>query len=94
MSAKVKLNMAGVGAILRGPEVEQELQRLGSEIAGAANAIGAQEFAKYHHGEPPRHAPYRAKINRHNRVTVCVVRPSGKHGAAIESKHHILKRMV
>lgn len=94
MSVKVTLNMGGVGAILRGPEVEQELQRLGDEIAGAANALGAQAFAEYHHGEPPRYPPYKAKINRHKRVNVCIVRPSGRHGEAIENKHHILRRML
>lgn len=94
MSVQVKLNMDGVGAILRGPEVEAKLQSLGNEIAAQANAAGAQAFAEYHHGEPPRFPPYRAKVNRHENVNVCVVRPNGKHGAAIENKHHILKRML
>ena len=94
MSVEVKLNMAGVGAILRSPEVEAELQKLGNQIAAQANVAGAQAFVEYHHGEPPKHPPYRAKVNRHNRVSVCVIRPNGRHGAAIEGKHHILRRML
>ena len=94
MGAKVELNMAGVRAVLKSQEVAAELQKHGNRIAAQANAAGVQAFAEYHHGERPNCPPYQAKVNEHERMNVCIVRPVGKHGKAIENKHHILRGML
>ena len=94
MGVKVKMNLDGIKELYKGEEVTGELLRLGSEIAGAANAAGVQAFAEYHRGESPNCLPYQAKVNEHRNMNVCIVRSVGKHGAAIENKHHILKRIA
>lgn len=89
--SKVFLNMRGVRAVYKSPEVAAELERLGGDIAAAANAAGVPAFEAYHHGRPPDCPPYRAALNEHRRMNACIVRAVGRHGAAIEARHGILR---
>lgn len=88
---RVVLNMGGIRAVHKSPEVAAELQRLGEGIAAQANAAGAAAYAEYHHGRAPDCPPYHAELNEHRRVNVCVVRTAGRHGAAIERRLGILR---
>lgn len=88
---RVVLNLPGIVAVYKSPEVAAELGSLADGIAAQANAAGVRAFEEYHHGHPPDCPPYHAAVNEHRRMNVGLVRAVGRHGAAIEGRLGILR---
>lgn len=93
MASTVRLNHAGMAAILLSAGVKADLERRAAAVRQAAENDGSWD--RLVSGVPGSETiPYRARVERHSDRYVGIV--SGDHpaAAAVEAKHGVLNRAL